>query len=385
MSKTTDPRLAGGRLTVDLDALAANYRLLAERSGPAETAAAVKGDAYGLGADRVVPALARAGCRSFFVALPEEGLRARAVAPEARIFVLNGLFAEALPAYEEAALTPVLGSPEELALWARHNHGRDRPRPAAIHVDTGMNRLGLTTEDALAFAADKAFRNVVNPVLVMSHLACADERDHPKNEEQRESFQTVRAAFADIDSSLANSAGIFLGSDFRFDLTRPGIALYGGAVASGEPSPMRPVATLETRIIQLREAKAGETVGYGATVTLDRDTRIAVVSAGYADGLHRALSGSGVPLRQAVGKGGVGFIAGRRVPILGRISMDLTAFDVTDLRPDAVHPGDFIELFGTNIPVDEAAAAAGTIAYEMLTSLGRRYARRYVNADGDSG
>jgi alanine racemase len=245
-------------------------------------------------------------------------------------------------------------------------------------VDTGMNRLGLTVEEALAFAERNARERFIDIALVMSHLACADEPSHPLNRRQLESFQRVVAAFPGIESSLANSAGIFLGSDYHFDLVRPGIALYGGNPVNGTANPMKPVVTAEARISQIRHAKAGETVSYGATQTLARDTVIAVAQAGYADGYHRAASATGVALRGALPSGGQGFIAGRRVPILGRVTMDLTLFDITDLPMGSVRDGDWIELFGRNVALDESAAAAGTISYELLTGLGRRAERRLV-------
>lgn len=380
-----DPRIAGGRLTVDLDALVANYRLLQQRASPARVAGVVKADAYGLGAARVGKALWRAGCRTFFVALPQEGIALRAVLPEAEIYVLNGTFGpEAAPAFAAHRLMPVVGSQADISCWEAFgwNDGAT-PRPCAIHVDTGMNRLGLTLEEAFAFADDNALTGALTPRLLMSHLACGDDPDHPLNRKQNESFQAVRAAFDGIDSSLSNSAGIFLGPQFAFDLVRPGIALYGGQPFNGGVNPMRQVATLEARVVQVRRASAGETASYGAHGAIARDAVIAVVSTGYADGYHRASSFAGVPLRQSVPAGGHGFVHGRRVPILGRVTMDLTLFDVTDLGPDGVSAGDWIELFGENIPVDEAATAAGTISYEMLTSLGRRYHRRYVG--GESG
>lgn len=379
-----DPRIAGGRLTVDLDALVENYRLLQRRAAPARVAGVVKADAYGLGASRVGPALWRAGCRTFFVALPQEGIELRAALPQADIYVLNGTFGpEAAPAFAAHRLMPVLGSQADISCWEAFgwNDG-GTPRPCAIHVDTGMNRLGLTPEEAHAFATDNALTGALTPRLVMSHLACGDDAGHPLNRRQRESFQAVSRIFDGIESSLSNSAGIFLGPDFAFDLARPGIALYGGQPFDGGDNPMRAVATLEARVVQVRRARAGETASYGAHGVLSRDTVIAVVSTGYADGYHRASSFAGVPLRRAVPAGGHGFVHGRRVPVLGRVTMDLTLFDVTDLGPEGVTVGDWIELFGHNVPVDEAAAAAGTISYEMLTSLGRRYHRRYVGGDG---
>jgi alanine racemase len=379
-----DPRLAGGRLTIDISALAENYRLLSRLSGGARTAGVVKADAYGLGLGVVVPALLAAGCADFFVALPEEGLAVRKLAPEARIFVLAGLFeAEAAPFYSQARLIPVLNTQRDIAIWEAHCGTQGSALPCAIHVDTGMNRLGLTEERVLAYARENVLTHALEPVLLMSHLACADEPMHPLNRRQIESFRRVRAAFDGMEASLANSAGIFLGEAARFDLTRPGIALYGGQPVAGAPKPIRPVVTAEARIAQIRRVKAGGSASYGAAAALMRDTTIAVATVGYADGYHRAGSGAGVPLRAAVPQGAHGFISGRRVPVVGRVTMDLTLFDVTDCGPDAVQPGDHIELFGPNIPIDEAALAAGTIAYELLTSLGHRWQRHVVGAPAD--
>jgi alanine racemase len=375
-----DPRLAGGRLTIDLDALVANWQFLAQKSLPAQTSAVVKADAYGLGIVHVVPALWQAGCRTFFVALAEEGLRVRAVAPDARVFVLNGFFSEAFAVYQESDLIPVLGSLHELDVWRSLNAKQKDKLPFALHVDTGMNRLGVTLDEALTFAADK--RNE-KPVLLMTHLATADDQAHALNDKQIQSFQTLRAAFSGVESSIANSPGIFHSGVGEYELSRPGVAMYGGEPFSGDANPMRPVVTLEARIVQIRTGRKGETVGYGATAMLGRDTRIAVCSVGYADGYLRSASGSGVPLRGTVPNGGEGYVAGRKIPVLGRITMDLTSFDITDLPVDAVGPGDYIELFGQNISLDDAARAAGTIGYELLTSLGTRYHRRYLKSESN--
>ena len=377
-----DPRLAGGRLTIDLRALADNYRLLAAQAAPARVAGVVKADAYGLGAADVGRTLWNEGCRTFFVALPEEGIALRDVLPEADIYVLNGLFGpEAAPAYGSHRLIPVLGSQADISCWEAFGwDDGHRSRPCAIHVDTGMNRLGLSPLEAHSFAAENAITRAVTPLLLMSHLACGDAPTHPRNQRQRESFESVAAAFPNVTSSLSNSGGTFLGPDFAFDLVRPGIALYGGAPQTGMASPMKPVVTAEARVVQVRQVKAGDTVSYGAAQMVSRDTIVAVVSVGYADGYPRAGSAAGVPLRDAVAGGAQGFVKGLHVPVLGRITMDLTLFDVTDLGPEAVVPGDWIELFGPHVAIDAVAAASGTIAYELLTSLGRRYHRRYVSA-----
>ncbi|WP_235911657.1 alanine racemase [Mesorhizobium xinjiangense] len=375
-----DSRFAGGFLTIDLSALVANYRALARTSRPARTAAVVKADAYGLGTVPVVKALVKAGCEDFFVALPEEGVAVRQIAPKARIFVLGGLFgSEAAPIYGEHGMIPVLNSLAEIATWEAFCGDEGARHPCAIHVDTGMNRLGLSAADVAAFTDDNSLTGAIQPILVMSHLACADDRGQPMNHRQLGAFRGLLPAFGKVEASLANSAGIVLGHDYHFDLTRPGIALYGGS-PNGRVD-MEPVVTASARIVQIRLAAAGEFASYGAGTRLARDTIIAVAGVGYADGFHRSASGAGVVMRGDGSPGGHGFVNGARVPILGRITMDTTLFDVTDLGEDAVSRGDLIELFGPNIPIDEASATAGTIAYELLTGIGRRYHRSYVSRE----
>lgn len=364
------PVPAGAALTVDLDALTANWRLLDQRAGPRGAASVVKADAYGLGADFVTAALHRAGCRTFFVAYPDEGLALKPYAGDAEILVLNAISKDGLAVCRDRGLTPVLNSTMDTGWWLENG----RELPAALMVDTGMSRLGLTPTEALICAG--RFR----PRLLMSHLACADEPDHRLNRQQIESFQAVRSAFADVDSSLANSAGHFLdGTDF--DLTRAGIALYGGAPRPGEANPMRTVATLTAVVTQVRRIASGTSVSYGAAAIVNRETLIAVSAIGYADGVPRSASGAGVPARADGSTGGHGFIAGRLVPIVGRVTMDTTLFDVTDCTAEPVKPGDRIELFGPGLSLDDAAAAAGTISYELLTGVGRRVERRYAIAD----
>ncbi|NTF80603.1 alanine racemase [Rhizobium rhizogenes] len=371
---------AGLRLTVDLDALVENWRDMAHRSGRARTSAVVKADAYGLGIEDVGEALYLAGARDFFVATADEGATLRLYAPDARIFVLSGIWPGMERVFFENDLVPVIASEEQLTFWMSvlSDYG---DYPCALQVDTGFNRLGLPMEDALALADDVSRPASFAPVLVMSHLACGDDPANPMNRQQLKAFRKVSAAFEGIEASLANSAGIFLGPEYHFDLTRPGIATYGGEAVPGIANPMRPVATAEARIIQTRFVKAGETVGYGRAMQLTRDSRLAIVSAGYADGYMRSQSSGGVPLRQTDLPGGHGFIAGHRVPVAGRITMDLTIFDITDLPDNLVRAGDYVELFGSNILVDDAARAAGTIGYEMLTSLGLRHERRYISEE----
>jgi alanine racemase len=364
---TLQSRAAGGRLTIDLATLRANWAALAKRSGSAATGAVVKADAYGLGIDPVVRTLRQAGCETFFVALLDEGLRARTATPDAAIYVLNGLFAGAAPLFVAGNLRPVLGSMAEVEEWA----AIDLPGkpPAAIHVDTGMNRLGLTLAEARILAGRSDLLKAVRPALVMSHLACSDDPDNRMNPAQLERFREVGSLFPGVPASLANSGGILLGRDYHFDLTRPGIALYGGRASAVMP-PLSPVVTLQARVILVREADAGDTVGYGAAETLKRRSRIAVLSAGYADGYHRAAGSSDARPGARV------HIRGKFAPLIGRVSMDLMTADVTGVP--GVQRGDWAELFGPHIPIDEAASHAGTVGYEFLTGLGRRYERIYL-------
>lgn len=359
--------LAGGRLTVDLDALVRNWRRLRDRAAPAECAAVVKANAYGLGIEHAVPALTKAGCRTFFVALPLEGVRARAVAPAATIYVLNGMQGcHGETFWHEHRLQPVVGTADEI------DHADDASIDFALQVDTGMTRLGIPVAEAERLAVSR-LREGMNITLVMTHFACADDHDHPMTHRQREEFERLADRFPGVRRSLGNSAAT-LDRSGPSGLARPGVAVYGAEALNGEP-PLDPVVTLEGRIVVVREARRGETVGYGAAQTLTRDSRIAVVSVGYADGYPRAASGAGVPMRYVNG-GAQGFVRGTYVPTVGRVSMDLTAFDVTDV-PD-VAEGDWIEMWGPNVAIDDVARAAGTIGYELLTGLGNRFHRTYI-------
>ncbi len=361
-------------LTVDLGALAANYAAVRSLAGGAEVAAVVKADGYGLGAGPVARALWAAGARSFFVARPSEGAALRGELGGERpatVYVLDGCPPGAAARLEAAELTPVLNSLPQVEAWAAHARSAGRPLAAAIHVDTGMNRLGLRVEEAAALVASDRLRGLdIN--LVMSHLACAETPDHPLNALQAHRFAAARALFPDARASLANSAGVRLGEAFRFDLVRPGIALYGGGPG------MRPVATLTAPVLQVRAVAPGESVGYGATFTADRPMRVAVVAAGYADGVLRSAA-----------RHGYGWLRGAARPLLGRISMDLIALDVSDVAGEQggvlagdVLAGDTVELIGPNILLDDAAHAAGTIGYELLVRVGARAPRAYVGAAG---
>lgn len=362
---------AGGLLTIDLGAVAANWRELAQRAAPAECGAAVKADAYGLGLEPVVRALAAAGCRTFFVAYPFEGREVRAAAPGATVYVLNGLFRGTAPAYTAGDLRPVLCSLEEIDEWQAFCAASGWSGGAAVQVDTGMNRLGLDQQQTAALAA-RSPQGRAGITLMMSHLACSEDAAHPLNGKQIGRSRVIRQMFPDVPFSLANSSGIFLGPDALHDLVRPGVALYGANPTPSHVNPMRPVLRLAGRIVQVRTVAAGETVGYGAAWTAKRPSRIAIVSIGYADGLFRS---AGSTDRRT---GAETIVAGHRCPVAGRISMDLLALDVTGLAAGTPRRGAWAEFLNDEIGVDALAAHAGTIAYEILTGLGRRFRRTYL-------
>ena len=371
---TTPKDLAGAVLSIDLGAVQKNWRTLNAHAGAAECGAAVKGNAYGLGVEPVGRALWEAGCRSFFVARPKEGEELRGVLPEATIYVLDGLFPGQAEFYAQNNLLPALISTEEAREWAAFGRVYGRKLPCAIHVDTGINRLGFPIREYTALLAETATMEGLNVSLLMSHLACAEEASHPLTLKQRDTFREVRGLLPGVPASLANSSGIFLGKDYAHDLVRPGIAIYGGNPTPALANPMQAVALLEGTILQTRTVRAGETVGYGATWQATRETRIAVLGAGYKDGVPRALSSGNTDTPPQV------FLEGQRCPIIGRISMDMMAIDVTAL-PHAVSRGETAEILGPHILIDEAAGWAGTISYELLTRLGSRYARLYSELD----
>jgi alanine racemase len=363
----------GGTLNVDLDAIAANWGALRRELPAVECAAVIKANAYGMGLEAVAARLAQEGCATFFVADVAEARRARARAPEATIYVLDGYTPGLGDIFMEINARPVINSMTELAEWDAFVAAKAWRGGAALHVDTGMRRLGISVEEAAALAPRTQTENH-GIALLMSHLACADLPDHPLNASQIQLFREVRTLYSGIPASLANSSGIFLGQAAHFDLARPGAALYGVNPTPGRPNPMRGVAELTGRILQLRNVASGETVGYGATWTAQRSTRVAVAALGYADGVLRAASG-------ADGKtGGEAVVAGKRCPIVGRISMDLVCIDVTDLPNGAVRRGDLAMLIGGEVTVDDLAAAAGTIGYEVLTRLGPRCRLLYHGA-----
>lgn len=366
----------GGILTIDLDAVAANWRQLGARmSATADKgacAAVVKADGYGLGAVPVSRRLATEGCTTFFVAHVEEGVTLRAALPDADIFILNGLLPGAAPTLARHRLAPCLNDRGQVAAWLAHC-AATVPQRAALHIDTGMTRLGLDPDelDAIDLPAVRALPGLV----VMSHLSCADAPVHPLNAQQLDTFRDAAARFPGATLSLANSSGLFLGDDYLFGLGRPGVALYGGnPTPEADRNPMKPVVRLQARILQVREIRDIRSVGYGATADTFPPARIATLAAGYADGYLRAISNRGVV-----------HLNGHPCPVVGRVSMDLLTVDVTEAAPknakggdDAIRPGALVDLINEDHTVDDVAATADTIGYEILTSLGDRYHRRYV-------
>jgi alanine racemase len=364
---------APGRLTIDLGALADNWRTLARRASPGRCAAVVKANAYGIGLAEAAPALWGAGARVFFVAHLTEGIAARRALPaEAQIYVLNGLESGADPAdYIEHRLAPAIGSEEELERWSAFASRQGRISPCALHLDTGMNRLGFESLTRLR-AAMETHGPSSGADLLMSHFVSSEVSDDPINQAQIELFDAASAAFPSLRASLANSSGVFLPSRPIYDLARPGYALYGGNPTPGRPNPMCPVVTLTTAIQQTRSIETGMTCGYNGQWTAKRPSRLATLLIGYADGLPRGAGATDTRPGAEVA------IAGRRCALVGRVSMDLTIVDITDLPESAVRPSDPVEFFGPTIDLDDFAARSGTIGYHLLTSLGPRYQRDYV-------
>ena len=361
-------------LTIDLDAVAANYRTLAALAPSAECGAVVKSNGYGLGLGPIARALAAAGCRTFFITNVEEGAALRGElagrTPAARIFVLAGPGEGAEAEIDAHDLIPVLSTPGQIDLWAAHGRANGGRR-AAIKIDTGMSRLGLIEAEIAALAATPDRLAGIGIELVMSHLACADEPDNPMNAAQRAAFETARARLPAAPASLANSSGIRLGAGFHFDLVRPGAALYGIATVQGIANTMAPVVRLQGRILRLRRVDTESPVGYGATRRVPGGRLLATVAVGYGDGYPRAL-----------GNRGAGYVDNVKVQIVGRVSMDLVTFDVTDVPEDRLRANGFVDLIGPRYGVDDIARDAGTIGYEILTGLGGRYRRAHVGGDG---
>lgn len=372
----TDQHLirAGALLSIDLDALCDNWRSLNARLAEgAECAAVVKADAYGLGAERVAPALYRAGCRNFFVAHLNEGIALRPVLPaDASIHILHGPHPGTERECAHHRLTPVLNSLQQLGAWQTLARDLDTILPAILQVDTGMARLGLPPEEFEHLVASTASLQGLALKFVMSHLVSAEDQGNAVNALQLARFRKALARLPGVRGSLANSSGIFLGSDYHFDLVRPGAALYGVAPVAGQPNPMRPVIRLQGKVLQTRGIAAGTPVGYSHTWTAARPSRIATVAVGYADGYLRSLSNRGFASCDGI-----------PLPLIGNISMDTVIVDITDTPEGRITEGALLDLADPLNGVDSIATRAGTIGYEILTSLGRRYARRYIGGSGE--
>jgi alanine racemase len=352
---------AGAILDIDLGAIVANWRLLAATAAPAACAAVVKANAYGLGAVAVARALRDAGCRKFYVATLDEGIALRAALGSApQIAVFNGPLRGTAAEFLAAGLTPVLNEPGQIETWRDAGRGVS---PSILHIDTGLNRLGLSPAE---FAAHIEAIEALGVSGLISHLACADAPGGELNAAQCGRFLATRRRLPHLWASLAASSGIFLGRGFHFDEVRPGAALYGVNPLPGSSNPLRPVVRLAAKILQVRKIDSGESVGYGAAHIMDGPGLLATAAIGYADGWPRSLSHRGC-----------GWLAGTRIELLGRLSMDLATFDVSAVPPSELYPGNSIELLGAHYSVDDAAADAGTIGYEILTSLGTRYHRVY--------
>ena len=382
-----DEHIATCKLTIDHKALCENWRILNAASPRARTAGVVKANGYGLGLGEVGLSLAAAGCEVFFVATPDEGMRLRRHLKTREIFVLSGLSHRNAPAYAESNLIPVLNRLEEIEIWSNFWKLRGSRRPCALQLDTGMNRAGMSENDIKKLAGNDKLRNSVNIITVISHLACGDEPTNQMNKQQLDRFIAYSKTFKGSEFSLANSAGINLGSDYHFDLVRAGIALYGGEfcdnlAGSNNVGDMHVVVTADAKIAQIRQVKKGEVIGYGGSHKFSKDSIVALVGVGYADGFLRSGSGSGVNIRTDSTKGSqgaMGSLCGYLVPVIGRISMDSTAFDISEVPQQIIENAIDIELFGKNIKLDDTGRAAGSNGYEVLTSIGQRYWRNHIN------
>jgi alanine racemase len=363
-----------GILTINLDALKANYRLLASRAAPSKTGANVKANAYGLGIDAVVPALVDEGCSDFFVATLSEAVRVRNAASHARIFVLNGFPIASEEIFASHQLTAVLGSPDEIeAFQSAVSRGIQLPSPA-LHSDTGMQRLGLSPDETQQVAEAYATQHYAfSLALVMTHFVESETRPSAVTDQQIARFDEIRALFPNVPASLSNSSGLFLGRDIGYDLVRPGYALYGGNPCPGRSNPMQAVIRLDVPVIQTRDVPMGTKIGYGGEYTVKRNSRLATLSLGYADGYPRGSKTTDTKF------GTDCLLAGRRCPIIGRLSMDLAIVDITDCPRDQVNRGTLATIFGDGISIDKIADKSGTIGYELLVHLGGRFRRRILD------
>ena len=359
--------LRGSILTIDLDAIADNYRILRETANPTKVAAVVKANAYGLGVDKIAPLLQNSGCDIFFVATLDEAVQLRSILPHAEIHVFNGILPGWPKVMIEHRLRPVLNSLEQVNLWHKHAQNMETTLVADLHIDTGMSRLGLPPNEVKKFLQTPFYSNTIKLDLVLSHLSNADNPDHQMNLEQLKKFQAIAKLFKSKRFSLAASSGIFLGTNYHFDLVRPGIALYGGNPLLGRANPMLQVLRLQAKILQIRSVDAPQTVGYGAAYKVPGKMRIATVAIGYGDGYLRSLSNTGKA-----------WVETYEIQVVGRISMDLTTVDVTSVPAHLAQVGALVDFVGPSQTIDQIALSAGTIDYEFLTRLGQRFHREYT-------
>lgn len=360
--------LTSARATIHLDAISRNYQKIVDRIGNSDIAVAVKADAYGLGANAVAQALSACGCSEFFVAHIDEAIALRRSLPLATINVLSGLMPGTEEDMVEHRLTPTIINLQQLRNWQQRAITHGRQLPTGLHIDSGMHRTGLPKKESALLARERDRLNGLLVTHIISHLASADDPQSGQPEEQLKRFNAVIQKLPRARTSIANSSAIFRDRAFHLDLVRPGIAIYGGNPQPGKPNPMETAVVLEAPILQVVDAAAGDLIGYNATYKTTRKGRHAIIAAGYADGVLRSTSNSGEVA-----------IHGKRCPVIGRISMDLTIVDVTDVPESLLYPGAAVELIGTTITLDDAARAADTISYEMLTSIGNRYHRQYTN------
>ncbi|ABM45232.1 alanine racemase [Bartonella bacilliformis Peru38] len=354
--------------TIDLGAIIANYKILAQHIAPAECSAVVKANAYGMGAEKISSALYQAGCRTFFVSQIQEALQLKTILPSnITLVLLNGFPPTTEEFVAQAGLIPVLNSWHAIESWQMLCQKKHQKFPAIIQIDTHMNRLGLDQEELQQLIKQPTIFEKANIKYIMSHLSNGDDATHASNDTQLTAMKTALAQLPTCKVSLANSGGIFLNSDFYFDLVRPGIALYGVDPHGKCPTPIKPVLKLETQVIQSRHVDAGTPVGYGGSFVTSRPSTLTTISIGYADGWLRTLSNKGVV-----------YFNGHKLPIIGRISMDSTIVDATDLECEKPKIGDWVELIGPHQTVEDVAADADTIPYEILTSLGPRCKRIYI-------
>ncbi len=359
-----------GKLKINLKAIQDNYKFLDSLSVPScSTGVSIKANAYGLGIDRVAPALFDIGVQDFFVATLDEGTFLRSILSEVKIYVLNGFLNSEKNTYRHYNLIPVLNSLDEIKLYKAFACDISEELPAVIHFDTAMNRLGLPEYEAKLLCDDLSLLEGINLKYIMSHFSSSDEKDNPVNEEQYKKFSKISSHFKNTKLSLSNSGGIFLSEKYHMDLTRPGIALYGGSpVGDLDKNPMNPVVSLNAPLLQIKSVKKGEFAGYNGSYCFDKNSDVAIISIGYADGFLRSLSNKGYL-----------YWKNYKMPVCGRVSMDLVICDLGEI-PQKYYPkiGDMVEIIGNNQKIDHLAKAANTISYEILTSLGSRYERSYI-------